>query len=185
MSGDPAWFETLSSEVVYEGYSTVHRDEVAMPDGTTGVREYVEHHDAVALVPLMPDGSVLLLKQYRHPHRRYLLEIPAGKLDQEGESPEDAARRELAEEVGYRAGQLEQLLRFENSAGWTTEVTTLYLASELTEAPSPPGFEPKGEEADMEVVRIPFEDAVGLARDGSITDAKTVLGLLLAADQRR
>lgn len=179
----PAWYETLSSETVYAGYSTVHRDELRMPDGTTAVREYVDHDDAVAMVPVLADRSVLLLKQYRHPHRRYLLEIPAGKLDQEGESPEEAARRELVEEVGYGAGRLEELTRFHNSAGWTTETTTVYLASELSEEPLPDDFERTGEEADMEVVRIPFDDAVALARDGTITDAKTILGLLLAADR--
>lgn len=181
---DAGWFETLSSETVYEGFSTVRRDEVRMPDGSTAVREYVEHDDAVGVVPIMEDGSVLLVKQYRHPLGRYLLEIPAGKLDRDGEPPEEAARRELVEEVGYRAGRLDELLHFENSAGWTTESTTLYLATELSEAPAPPGFEPEDEEADMEVVRIPFEDAVELARTGSLTDAKTVLGLLLAADRR-
>lgn len=183
MSEQAAWFETLSSETVYEGYSVVHRDEVRMPDGTTGTREYVDHDAAVALVPVMADGSVLLLKQYRHPLGRYLLEIPAGKLDVDGEPPEEAARRELVEEVGYGAGRLEELTRFHNSAGWTTETTTVYLATELTEEQPPPGFERTGEEADMEVVRIPFDDAVGLARDGSLTDAKTIVGLLLAADR--
>lgn len=177
-----SWYETLSSETVYDGYSTVRRDELRMPDGTTGVREYVDHDDAVAMVPVMSDGSVLLLKQYRHPLGRYLLEIPAGKLDQQGEEPAAAAQRELREEVGYAAGNLHELTRFHNSAGWTTETTTVYLATELSEQPAPDGFEPTGEEADMEIVRIPLLDAVEQARRGSLTDAKTILGLLLAAD---
>lgn len=176
-----SWYEIVSSETVYDGYSTVRRDELRMPDGTSGVREYVDHDDAVAMVPVMADGSVLLVKQYRHPLGRYLLEIPAGKLDRVGEEPEAAAQRELREEVGYAAGRLRQLARFHNSAGWTTETTTVYLATELSEAPAR-DFEPTGEEADMEIVRIPFVDAVEQARSGSLTDAKTILGLLLAAD---
>lgn len=178
-----AWYEVTASEVAYEGYSTVRRDTLRMPDGTTAVREYLEHDDAVAMVPVMSDGSVLLLKQYRHPLRRYLLEIPAGKLDEVGEPREDAALRELVEEVGYTAARLDELTRFHNSAGWTDETTTIYLASELRPQQPPDDFTPAGEEADMEVVRIPFGDAVDQARTGSITDAKTILGLLLAADR--
>lgn len=178
------WFETVQHDTVYDGYSTVHRDLVRMPDGTTHEREFVHHFDAVAVVPLLDDGSVLLLKQYRHPIGRYVLEIPAGKLDVEGEDPEEAARRELREEVGYDARHLELLTRFANSAGWNDEWTTVYLGTGLHEADARESFEREAEEADMEVVRIPLDDAVAEARAGSLPDAKTVIGLLLAADRR-
>lgn len=182
MADDGAWFETLRHDTVHDGYSQVHRDVVRMPDGTEQVREYVEHFDAVAVVPVLDDSSVLLLKQYRHPLQRYLLEIPAGKLDEEGEAPEDAARRELREEVGHDAEELIELARFANSAGWTTETTTVYLGRRLHEAEAPEDFERRAEEADMEVVRIPFADALAEARSGNLIDAKTVIGLLLAAE---
>ncbi|MDX1657951.1 MAG: NUDIX hydrolase [Nitriliruptorales bacterium] len=187
MSEDPteAWFETVSRETVHRGYSTVHQDRVRMPDGSVHDREVVEHFDAVAVVPLLDDGSVLLLKQYRHPLERYVLEIPAGKLDQEDEDRAEAARRELREEVGYDARDLDELVTFANSAGWNNEQTTVYLARGLHEAEARDEFELEAEEADMEIVRIPFDDAVAEARRGGLIDAKTVIGLLLAAERHR
>lgn len=173
------WYETVTSEVVYDGFSQVRRDEVSMPDGSSAVREVVEHTDAVAVVPVMGDGSVLLLRQYRHPLGRYILEIPAGKMDVEGEDPAETGRRELVEEVGYRAGSMQALITFENSAGWTDERTHVFLAEGL-EPQRADDFTPEAEEADMEVVRVPLQDAVAMARRGELTDAKTVIGLLLA-----
>jgi 8-oxo-dGTP pyrophosphatase MutT (NUDIX family) len=174
------WFETVSHDTVYRGFSTVHRDEVRMPDGRTAVREYVEHDDAVAVVPLLDDGSVLLLRQYRHPVGRYVLEIPAGKMDVAGEDPAETGRRELVEEAGHTADELVPLVTFENSAGWSTERTHLFLGRRLRPATRPDGFEPEAEEADMEIVRLPLADAVAMARAGELSDAKTLVGLLLA-----
>lgn len=183
MEGDPdwSWFEVKSSRVVHDGWSRVRVDEVAMPDGSVSDREVVEHTSAVAVVPLMDDGTVVLLRQYRHAVGGYLLEIPAGILDVEAEPEPDAAQRELAEEVGLRAGRLDHLTTFWNSAGWCDERTHVYLGRELVEAERPDGFVLEAEEADMEVVRLPLDDAVAAVRDGSITDAKTVVGLLMAA----
>lgn len=176
------WFETVGSERRYEGvFARVRVDQVRMPDGSVQDREVVEQYDAVGVVPILDDGAVVLLRQYRHPVGRYLLEVPAGKLDVEGEPREEAARRELVEETGLEAATLEPLTTFENSAGWTDEVTHLYLARGLRAAERPDGFAPKAEEADMEVVRLPFDEALAAARSGAITDAKTVIGLLLAA----
>ncbi|MBW3658681.1 MAG: NUDIX hydrolase [Actinobacteria bacterium] len=181
MTGGAGWYETVSSETVHEGFSTVKVDEVRMPDGSTAEREYVVHDDAVAVVPVLDDGSVLLLRQYRHPVGRYILEIPAGKMDEEGESPAETGRRELREEVGYAADHLVHLVTFENSAGWSDERTHVFLGRGLREAAPPDGFEAEHEEADMEVVRLPFADALAQVRAGELTDAKTVIGLLLAA----
>lgn len=151
-----------------------------MPDGSVGEREVVEQPDAVGVVPLVGDGTVLLLRQYRHPFGEYMLEIPAGKLDREGEDREGAAARELTEETGFVADRLEPLFSFRNSAGWTDEVTHLFLARGLSNAGVPDDFTPKAEEADMELVRMPLPDALAAVRDGTISDAKTVIGLLLA-----
>lgn len=179
--GDAAWFETLDSRVVHDGWSTVRVDTIRMPDGDEAEREVVEHVSAVAVVPLYADDTVALLRQYRPAVGQYLLEIPAGILDVEGEAEPDAAQRELAEEVGLHAGRLDHLTTFHNSAGWSTERTHVYLGRDLAEVASPEGFEPAHEEADMEIVRLSLEAAVEGITRGEITDAKTVVGLLLAA----
>lgn len=176
-----AWYETLDSRVVHDGWSTVRVDTVRMPDGDRADREIVEHRSAVAVVPLLADGAVALLRQYRHAVGQYLLEIPAGILDVEGEGEADAAQRELAEEIGMRAGRLEHVTTFHNSAGWSTERTHVFVGRDLHEVARPDGFVLEHEEADMEVVRLPLDDAVAAVVAGEITDAKTVVGLLLAA----
>lgn len=178
---DQGWFQTLGVTEAYRGLSTVRLERVRTPEGGEVEREVVVHHDAVAVVPLTDDGQVLLLRQYRQSVRRYLLELPAGKLDVEGESPQDAAQRELVEEIGMRAGVLEHLATFQNSAGWTTEETHVYLGRSLTSERPPAGFEAKAEELDMEIVPLPFDAAVEAIGAGAITDAKTIVGLLLAA----
>lgn len=174
-------FRVESSRLAYDGVlSRVRVDGVRMPDGGLAEREVVEHPDAVAVVPVEADGTVVLLRQYRHPVAQTVLELPAGKLDEPGEDPADAARRELAEEVGLAAGSLLSLVAFHNSSGWTDETTTVYLATDVRPVDAPEGFTPEAEEADMEVVRMPLAEAVELARTGALPDAKTVIGLLLA-----
>src|SRR5688572_21925872 len=125
-------YEVRSSKVTYAGdLSSVRVDEVAMPDGDVVEREIVQHDNAVAVVALDADGNVVLIRHYRHPVGERMLEIPAGKLDVEGEAPPDAARRELAEEVGLVADDLQRLIHFHNSAGWSEEATTVYLATDV------------------------------------------------------
>lgn len=178
-------FDVVSSEVVFDGkLSRMRLDEVRMPDGETATREVCEHLDAVAIVPVTEDGQVVLVRQYRHPVQAYQLEIPAGMLDVEGEPPEAAAHRELAEEVHLEADDLVELVRFRNSSGWTDETTTIYLAERARPSERPDSFEAVEEEADMEVVRMPLAEAVQMARQGQLVDAKTVIGLLLAGDRR-
>jgi 8-oxo-dGDP phosphatase len=176
-----SWFETTDEEVVYDGFSTVVRETVRTPAGEEMVREVVRHDSAVAVVPVLDDGRIVLLRQYRQPLRRYVLEIPAGKMDVDGESAEEVAHRELVEEIGHDARELHHLVTFQNSSGWTTEETHVYLGLGVHPAEVPEGFTPKEEEADMEVVPFTAEDAIELARDGQLTDAKTLVGLLLAA----
>lgn len=182
---DPAWFATQDTRTVHAGFSTVRIDTVQTPDGATVEREIVEHDDAVAVVPVTAAGEVLLLKQYRQPVRTYLLEIPAGKMDVAGEPPEVAAQRELQEEVHHRADRFVPLTTFHNSAGWTTERTHVFLGTGLSAAAPPDDFAPEAEEADMEVVVLPFGVALEQVRRGELTDAKTVIGLLLAEEHLR
>lgn len=176
---EPAWFRTQGIRTIYEGFSTVRVETVVTPDGSTVEREVVDHDDAVAIVPLTDEGEVLLLKQYRQPVRAYMLEVPAGTMDVDGEHPEQTAQRELQEEIHHRAARFDRLTTFHNSAGWSTERTHVFLGTELSLSPPPDAFEAKAEEADMEVVAIPFDVALNLVRRGELTDAKTVVGLLL------
>lgn len=176
-----AWFERLERTVVHDGWLQVARDRVRTPDGEVVDREVVLTDDAVAVVPVMADGTVVLLRQYRHPIGGYLLELPAGKRDVADEDPEETARRELAEETALTSAQpLVRLTTFVNSAGMSPERTSVYLAVDVTAGDRPEGFVPDAEEADMEIVRLPFDAAVAAVHDGTVTDAKTVIGLLLA-----
>ena len=179
--GDADRFPVVDSHVHYEGVmSTVRVDEVRMPGGDVATREGAHRPDAVAVVPLTAADEVVLVRQYRHAVRRYELEIPAGLLDVEGESEDEAAQRELAEEIGMTAGRLELLTRFWNSAGWTNESTTVFVGHDLQPS-TLDDFVAEAEEADMAVLRVPLAEAIARARSGEIADAKTVIGLLLVA----
>ena len=174
-------YEVRSSTVTHRGkLSTMRLDEVVMPDGSVAERETVEHDNAVAVVAVEPDGRVVLIRHYRHAVGKRMLEIPAGKLDVEGEAPVDAARRELLEEVGLAATELVELNHIFNSAGWSDEATTIYLAAEVRPGQAPDDFVLEHEEADLEILRVPLDQALCWIDDGEITDGKTVVGLLLA-----
>ena len=136
----------------------------------------VRHPGAVAVVAVDGD-DVVLVRQFRAALERDMLELPAGKLDVPGEPLDAAARRELVEEAGLDAPHLEVLARFHNSGGFCDEETTVFLATELVEA-TPEAV--SVEEQYLTVERVPLDDVPGLLADGTITDAKTVIGLLTA-----
>ena len=152
--------------------------EVQGPDGERFEREIVHHPGAVAMVPLHDDGTVTLIRQFRAALGEDMWEIPAGMRDVSGEPTEETAQRELAEEVGLRAGRLEHVARFHNSVGFSDEAVVIYLATELTEVPDD---RQEAEEQHMQVERMPFDAALAMVDDGRITDAKTVIGLLTLA----
>ena len=154
-------------------------DTVEGPDGRF-TREVVEHPDAVAVVALDSDGRVALVRQFRQPLGHDLLEIPAGTLDIAGESPAEAAHRELAEEIGLAADALVPLGRICNSAGWSDELTTLFLAPSTRPAERPDGFTLEHEEATMTVEWWPLDALVAEVLDGTIEDAKTAIAILRA-----
>jgi ADP-ribose pyrophosphatase len=145
------------------------------PDGTRHLREIVEHAPGAAVVAVDDDGQVLLVRQLRPAVDAALLELPAGLVD-DGEAPIDCARRELAEETGFAATTLEPLLRFYTSPGFSTELIHLFVATGLREARVE-----HDEEEQIEVVRLPLEDAIRQVTQGEISDAKTVAGLLAYA----
>jgi len=149
---------------------------VETPSGEHVERIVVEHPGAVAVVPRV-GSDVVLVAQYRAAVSRVVLEIPAGKLDEPGESPEDAARRELAEETGYEARNLVHLTDLLTAVGFSDEKISIYLADD----PIPGTARPVGaEEEYAEVIMMPWAEAVSRVRAGSITDAKTVAGILIA-----
>ncbi len=153
-------------------------DEVKLPSGHTSDREIVEHRGAVGIVPLTPVGDVLLVRQFRSAVDRTLLEIPAGTIEP-GENVETCLQRELAEEIGMQAGRLEPLISFFPSPGFLTEEVHVYLAREL----SP--HQLQAEEEDLTVVRMPLGEARELVARGEIRDAKSIIGILLAAERVR
>lgn len=148
------------------------------PTGDQFSREIVHHPGAVVAVPLTADGDVVLVRQFRAAINADLLEIPAGKRDVPGEDPAETARRELIEEVGLEPGRLDLLARFYNSPGFSDEFSYCYLAQDLTEvATDLQGIE----EQHMTVERVPLASVGDLIRQGTIVDAKTIIGVTLAA----
>jgi len=148
------------------------------PDGQTFEREVVRHRGAVGVVALTDGGtSVALVRQFRAAAGEDVLEIPAGMLDVDGESKEDAARRELEEEVGLRAiGPLEQLTEYYVAVGMTDEVFTLFLCRDTETCDARPQ---SSEEEHMTVEHVAIADVDGMIRDGRVRDAKTIVALLL------
>ena len=170
-----------SREIARGGFLTFSEETFESPVGEHFVRWMVEHPGAVAAVPIVagPDGpEVLFVRQWRPAIRDLLLEIPAGKLDVHGEDPDDAMHRELAEEIQHRAGRLVKLATFWNSPGFSTELTHVYIALDLSPCDRPEAA--KEEEQDMTIERFPLADLGRLVAGGAITDAKTIIGLTLA-----
>jgi ADP-ribose pyrophosphatase len=152
-------------------------DSVRLPNGNRCDLEMIRHQGAAAAVPVDADGSVLLVRQYRHAAGGWLLEVPAGKLDA-GEPPRDCAAREIEEETGFRPGRLHPLGWIWTTPGFTDERIWLYLATELE-----PGTQALQGDEVLEVVRLPLAEAVDRAARGEIRDAKSVCALLRAARQ--
>lgn len=164
----------LDGEVLFRGrVIDLAVDRVRLPSGKDAVREVVLHRGAVAILPLLPSGEVLVEEQYRYPHDRILLEIPAGKLEASDTDPLAAAYRELAEETGYRAGKLYDLGEYIPSPAILSERIRLYLATELTE-----GEQRLDEDEFLAVRRIPLETLVDAALRGEIPDGKTQAAVL-------
>lgn len=178
-----AGFRKLDEHVVFTGDRiSVARVRAEAPDGESFEREVVHHPGAVAVVPVVDEGSaVLLVRQYRAAVDALVLEIPAGVRDKGGEPPEGTARRELAEEVGMRAGRMQRLGAFHNSPGFCDEVVHLYLALDLE--PCEGGVDRQGiEEAHLTVEKVSLDEVPAMVVDGRITDAKTIIGVALARD---
>lgn len=164
--------KTIDSRRIYDGkILSLRVDTVSLSGGGTSLREIVEHGNAVVLVPLDVEGRVLLVRQYRKPVERALLELPAGNMDP-GEEPEAAATRELREETGFLPGRLVRLGGFYAAPGYCQEYLHLFLATDLQPDPLPADFD-----EDLEVVPTPWAEVPALLESGAICDSKSVAGL--------
>ncbi len=163
----------LDSAEVYIGHFLhVHKDRVALPDGSTASREFIRHPGAVMVVPLLDDGRLLLERQYRYPMGRVMLEFPAGKLDV-GEDPMACGQRELTEETGYSAAEWAHAGVLHNAIAYSDEVIHIYFARGLTK-----GTQKLDAGEFLELVTHTAQELDQLAALGELTDAKTLIGLL-------
>ncbi len=153
----------------------VDRDRLTEASGLEVTRDVVRHDGGAGALPLFSDGRVALVRQYRHPARRELLEIPAGRIEP-GENPELCARREVEQEIGFRPARLEKLSEFYSTPGFCEEILTVFLATDLT-----PTRQQLDHDELVEVILLPFEEALAMVHRGEIVDSKTIIALLLAA----
>jgi ADP-ribose pyrophosphatase len=172
--------ETLSSRVIFEGRAVKLRiDTVRTADGRQTTREIVEHADCIAVVAVDAEDNVLLVRQYRKPLEKELLEIPAGGIDG-GEDASAAVIREMQEETGFRPQRVERLCGFYSSPGYCNEYLHLFLASDLV-----PGRLHAEDTAGIEVVTVPVAQIPALINSGKIEDSKSLAGLLFYLEYRK
>jgi len=173
--GDAHLVETrIASEDVFDGKLLhVKRDTVRLPDGKTATREYIAHPGAVMIIPRLPDGKLLMERQFRYPLARVFIEFPAGKIDP-GEDPAKTAARELLEETGYTAERWSHIGTLHPLITYSTERIEIYTADALTFVGT------KRDEGEfIEILSATLEEALAWIDRGELTDVKTMLGLLL------
>ena len=169
-------FELLHSETLFEGRAfSIRRDELRTPSGRTAYYDIIGHHGSVVLIPIDAEGNILFVRQYRHATQTDILELPAGTLDSADVPRLDCANREIREETGFGAKKMLELGEFFLVPGYSTELMTVYLATELYFAPLDPD-----EDEYLQVEKIPLAEAFAMAEAGKIPDAKTLAALLMA-----
>jgi ADP-ribose pyrophosphatase len=161
----------IDGELAYDGhFLKVTRDRIRLPDGAESQREFIRHPGAVVILPLLPDGRVLLERQFRYPNDRVFIEFPAGKIDP-GEDPLASAKRELAEETGYTATDWNFVCTIHNAIAYSDEHLDIFLARDLTEG------EAKLDEGEfLELFTATIPELLEMVRKGEITDVKTIIG---------
>lgn len=165
--------KTVATKEIYNGkIIKVRYDEVIVPGGRKSGREIVEHPGGVTIIAVTDKGEILMVEQYRKPAEENLLELPAGKLE-ENEEPVICAKRELVEETGYQAGKIEYLFSFYSTPGFSNEVLHLFFASSLKEI----GIDPD-EDENIKVHFLKKEDILDFINSGKIKDSKSIVGLL-------
>ncbi len=173
-------YKLLKSEIRYKGKVFDHQvDEIEYESGNKGIREIAIHPGGAVVVPVKDDGKIILVKQFRYPLQKTLIELPAGKLDK-GEDPLVCATRELEEETGYKAKQINKLGEIYTAPGYCTEVLHIYSAFGLV-----PGNHNREEgEQEMEILEFTIEEVEKMILDGAITDAKTIIGIYYLKSSR-
>ena len=165
----------IKSKIVFQGeLLEMNRDEVLLPNGEVGVREWINHPGAVCCIPILPDGKIALIKQYRYAVKKEMIELPAGKLDK-NEIPEECALRELEEEIGYKVKKLTFLTNIHPAIGFANENMWLFLAENLVKTESK-----LDSDEFLELIPTKLEEAIEMVWSGKITDVKTIIGLLWA-----
>lgn len=168
--------DQLRSDQLVDGkLLKVYRDHVRLPDGEESVREWIDHPGASAVVPIFEDGTTLMVRQFRYPPRRTFFEVPAGKIDKEGEDPQEVAARELEEETGWRAARFTKLASLYPCIGYSNEIIHFFLAEDLQK-----GERSLSDGEFMDVVPVAFDDAVRRVKEGEILDMKSAMALLYA-----
>src|SRR5467141_3742199 len=165
--------KVLNSTTIYEGpVFGIRRDEVIEPSGVRAIREVITHPGSVVVLPVLPDGRILLIQQYRHATRQYLWELVAGRMDP-GETPKVAAARELIEETGFRAKRMRVFLDVFPTPGFLEERMFILLAEGLTAGEAQP-------EEDEKIISRSYtrQQLEGMIRNGKLRDAKSIAGIL-------
>jgi ADP-ribose pyrophosphatase len=179
MSDDPASARVLQHRRVHAGkVLNLDVDEVLEPGGVRGLREVVRQRGSVAALPVLDDGRIVLVRQYRYAVDSLVWELPAGRRDP-GETPEQGALRELEEEVGLRSAALEPLLTFWTTPGFCDEVMHLFRATGLTPVPPRPEADEKIEQA-----TFTLDEAMAMVKRGEIREGKTLVALLMEAARK-
>jgi ADP-ribose pyrophosphatase len=161
----------IDGELVYDGhFLKLHRDTIELPDGKRTAREYIKHPGAVAVLPLLDDGTVLLERQFRYPLHDVFIEFPAGKIDVD-EDPLDSAKRELIEETGYTATDWQFVTTLHNAIGYSDEHLELYLARGLKK-----GEQQLDDGEFVELFTATIDELLQWVREGKVTDVKTIIG---------
>ncbi len=169
--------KTVSTERIFEGrVINLRKDIVTVIGGRTAEREIIEHNGGVTIVGVTKEGKIPLVKQYRKPAEKVILELPAGKLEK-GEDPLEGAKREFQEETGYIAEKIRPLTSFYCAIGYSNEVIHVYLAENLTKAAT--NFD---EDEAIENVEYTVEELKAMVMDGTINDGKTIVGIMMVAD---
>ncbi|HOJ77779.1 MAG TPA: NUDIX hydrolase [Bacillota bacterium] len=162
----------INKTIIYKNsFMELHSDIIRLPNEKQATRDYLHHPGSVAAVPILDNGKVLLVKQYRHPVGTTLLEIPAGKLEA-GEDPVESIQRELTEEIGYKANRIELLLSFWSSPGFSDEILHLYLATDLE-----PCSAKQDDDEFIEIVTMSKEELLEYLKNEARVDGKTALAV--------
>lgn len=165
--------KTIERKEIFRGaIIDLFLDTVALPNGETAKRELVFHPGGVGIIPILDDGRMLLVRQFRKPLEKILLEIPAGKIERgEGQHPDETARRELEEETGYQAGSWKKLAEMALSPGFANEMLHIYLAEDLHKVENPL---PQDEDEVIELVPLTLAELKTAIQKSEIADAKTI-----------